>query len=37
MIDSMGYPLSLPTFKLLGGSRVAAYVHYPTISVGEIS
>ncbi|PAV74669.1 hypothetical protein WR25_20237 [Diploscapter pachys] len=36
MIDSMGYPLSLPTFKLLGGSRVAAYVHYPTISVDMI-
>ncbi|GMS89101.1 hypothetical protein PENTCL1PPCAC_11276 [Pristionchus entomophagus] len=32
MIDSMGYPLSLPVFKWLGGCRVAAYVHYPTIS-----
>ncbi|CAB3402248.1 unnamed protein product [Caenorhabditis bovis] len=31
-IDSMGYPLSLPVFRILSGSRVAAYVHYPTIS-----
>lgn len=30
-IDSMGYPLSLPVFRL-AGSRVVAYVHYPTIS-----
>uniref|UniRef100_A0A8R1DLW4 GDP-Man:Man(3)GlcNAc(2)-PP-Dol alpha-1,2-mannosyltransferase n=1 Tax=Caenorhabditis japonica TaxID=281687 RepID=A0A8R1DLW4_CAEJA len=30
-IDSMGYPLSLPLFRF-AGSRVAAYVHYPTIS-----
>ncbi|CAO4371992.1 unnamed protein product [Caenorhabditis nigoni] len=30
-IDSMGYPLSLPTFRL-AGSKVVAYVHYPTIS-----
>ncbi|GMT18955.1 hypothetical protein PFISCL1PPCAC_10252, partial [Pristionchus fissidentatus] len=36
MIDSMGYPLSLPVFKWLGGSRVAAYVHYPTISCDMI-
>ncbi|CAI2348575.1 unnamed protein product [Caenorhabditis sp. 36 PRJEB53466] len=30
-IDSMGYPLSLTTFRF-AGCRVAAYVHYPTIS-----
>lgn len=30
-IDSMGYPLSLPVFRL-AGSKVVAYVHYPTIS-----
>lgn len=30
-IDSMGYPFSLSTFRL-AGCRVAAYVHYPTIS-----
>lgn len=30
-IDSMGYPLSLPAFRL-SGSKVVAYVHYPTIS-----
>ncbi|GMR41964.1 hypothetical protein PMAYCL1PPCAC_12159, partial [Pristionchus mayeri] len=36
MIDSMGYPLSLPIFKWLGGSDVAAYVHYPTISCDMI-
>lgn len=32
LIDSMGYPLALPVFKLIGGAKVAAYVHYPTIS-----
>lgn len=30
-IDSMGYPLSLPVFRF-AGSKVVAYVHYPTIS-----
>uniref|UniRef100_A0A1I7UD26 GDP-Man:Man(3)GlcNAc(2)-PP-Dol alpha-1,2-mannosyltransferase n=1 Tax=Caenorhabditis tropicalis TaxID=1561998 RepID=A0A1I7UD26_9PELO len=30
-IDSMGYPLSLPAFRM-AGSKVVAYVHYPTIS-----
>ncbi|ODM91597.1 GDP-Man:Man(3)GlcNAc(2)-PP-Dol alpha-1,2-mannosyltransferase [Orchesella cincta] len=27
-IDTMGYAFTLPLFKYLGGSRVAAYVHY---------
>lgn len=30
-IDSMGYAFTLPLFKYLGGCKVAAYVHYPTI------
>lgn len=30
--DSMGYPLSIPVFKLIGESpKVTAYVHYPFI------
>lgn len=28
----MGYAFTFPIFSLLGGSTVAAYVHYPTIS-----
>ncbi|EGT60181.1 hypothetical protein CAEBREN_19733 [Caenorhabditis brenneri] len=35
-IDSMGYPLALPAFRL-AGSRVITYVHYPTISVDMLS
>ena len=31
-VDSMGYAFVLPLFRLLGGCRVACYVHYPTIS-----
>jgi len=31
-VDSMGYAFTLPIFRLLGGCRVACYVHYPTIS-----
>ncbi|VDO76030.1 unnamed protein product, partial [Heligmosomoides polygyrus] len=31
-IDTMGYSLTLPLFRWIGGSRVATYVHYPTIS-----
>jgi alpha-1,2-mannosyltransferase len=30
--DTMGYAFTYPLFKLLGGCRVVAYVHYPTIS-----
>ncbi|CAI5444053.1 unnamed protein product [Caenorhabditis angaria] len=31
-IDSMGYPLALPIFRIFAGAKVGAYVHYPTIS-----
>ncbi|VDM52810.1 unnamed protein product [Angiostrongylus costaricensis] len=31
-IDSMGYSATLPLFRWIGGCRVAAYIHYPTIS-----
>jgi len=31
-IDSMGYAFTLPMFKIMGGCRIGAYVHYPTIS-----
>ncbi|CAL8068913.1 unnamed protein product [Orchesella dallaii] len=36
-IDTMGYAFTLPLFKYLGNSRVAAYVHYPTISTDMLS
>jgi alpha-1,2-mannosyltransferase len=32
LVDSMGYAFALPLFAMLAGSKVAAYVHYPTIS-----
>eukprot|EP00053_Salpingoeca_punica_P010768 m.96377 g.96377 ORF g.96377 m.96377 type:complete len:474 (-) comp15485_c0_seq1:41-1462(-) len=32
VIDSMGYAFTYPVFSLLGGCKVAAYVHYPTVS-----
>nr|CAG4646314.1 EOG090X07J8 [Macrothrix elegans] len=31
-IDTMGYAFTFPLFYLLGGSTIACYVHYPTIS-----
>lgn len=31
-IDTMGYAFTFPLFKLLAASRIACYVHYPTIS-----
>ena len=31
----MGYAFAYPIFKLLGGSQVACYVHYPTIRYGR--
>lgn len=31
-IDTVGAPFALPVAKLLAGCRVAAYVHYPTIT-----
>ena len=36
-IDSMGYAFTLPLFKILGGCRIGAYVHYPTISTDMLS
>ncbi|CAG8523219.1 6588_t:CDS:10, partial [Ambispora gerdemannii] len=30
--DTMGYAFTYPLVKLIGGIKVAAYVHYPTIS-----
>ncbi|KAL8622157.1 hypothetical protein ACOMHN_052959 [Nucella lapillus] len=32
-VDSMGYAFTLPLFRFLGGCKVAAYVHFPTISM----
>lgn len=40
MIDTMGYAFTYPTFRFLGGCKVACYVHYPTIStdmLGRVS
>lgn len=31
-IDTMGYAFTIPLFRYFGGCKVAAYVHYPTIS-----
>ena len=39
-MDTMGYAFTLPLFRYLGGSTVACYVHYPTIStdmLGKVS
>lgn len=36
-VDSMGYAFTLPLFALLGGCRVACYVHYPTISTDMLA
>jgi len=33
----MGYSFTYPIFKLLGGSKVVAYVHYPTISTDMLT
>jgi len=35
-LDTMGYAFTLPLFRFLGGCRVGAYVHYPTISTDMI-
>jgi len=35
-LDTMGYAFVLPLFRYLGGCRVGAYVHYPTISTDMI-
>ncbi|PRP76904.1 asparagine-linked glycosylation protein 11-like [Planoprotostelium fungivorum] len=31
-IDSMGYAFTFPLFRYIGGCKIIAYVHYPTIS-----
>ena len=31
-IDTMGYAFTFPMFKVLVGSKIGCYVHYPTIS-----
>jgi len=36
-IDSMGYSFTYPIFKYFGGSQVACYVHYPTISTDMLN
>lgn len=36
-IDTMGYAWTYPIFKYLCSCRVAAYVHYPTISTDMLS
>lgn len=36
-IDTMGYSFTFPLFKFLSGSKVACYVHYPTISTDMLN
>jgi alpha-1,2-mannosyltransferase len=36
-LDTMGYAFTFPVFKYLGGSRIACYVHYPTISTDMLA
>ncbi|EDQ87667.1 uncharacterized protein MONBRDRAFT_27085 [Monosiga brevicollis MX1] len=36
-LDTMGYAFVLPLVRLLAGSRVGCYVHYPTISTDMLS
>lgn len=36
-LDSMGYAFTFPFAKLIGGCKVACYVHYPTISTDMLS
>lgn len=33
----MGYAFTFPIFSILGGCKVIAYVHYPTISTGTVT
>lgn len=35
--DTMGYAFTFPIFSILGGCKVIAYVHYPTISTGTVT
>eukprot|EP01133_Synstelium_polycarpum_P008919 gene8919-10451_t len=36
-IDTMGYAFTYPIFRLIGGCKVACYVHYPVVSSDMIS
>ncbi|GAM21874.1 hypothetical protein SAMD00019534_050490 [Acytostelium subglobosum LB1] len=36
-IDTMGYAFTYPIFRLLGGCKVACYVHYPVVSTDMMS
>ncbi|OQV19108.1 GDP-Man:Man(3)GlcNAc(2)-PP-Dol alpha-1,2-mannosyltransferase [Hypsibius exemplaris] len=36
-IDTTGHAFTFPLFRILGGCRTAAYVHYPTISTDMLS
>eukprot|EP01132_Coremiostelium_polycephalum_P009088 gene9088-11138_t len=36
-IDTMGYAFTYPIFRLIGGSIVSCYVHYPNISEDMLS
>jgi len=36
LIESTGIPGALPVFKLIGGSKVLVYMHYPTITANMI-
>ncbi|CAH1777960.1 unnamed protein product, partial [Owenia fusiformis] len=36
-IDTMGYAFTIPLFKFMGGCKVGAYVHYPTISTDMLT
>lgn len=36
-VDTMGYAFTFPIFRWLVGSRVACYVHYPTISTDMLA
>lgn len=36
-IDTMGYAFAYPAARILGGCKVAAYVHYPTISTDMLN
>lgn len=35
IVDTTGCPLVLPLFRYIGGCKVGAYIHYPTITNGK--
>ncbi|KAL0217678.1 hypothetical protein RCL1_008258 [Eukaryota sp. TZLM3-RCL] len=37
LIDTMGYAFTYPLFKFFAGSKVACYVHFPTITTDMIN